>query len=83
VLVILQLGSKGIWQVHLIKRSLQGEIPCTNHLDECMGHQATFNCTAEAKVMLVLFSLLLHLTHHAFFEDYSACRILPPDVISH
>jgi hypothetical protein len=26
----------------------------------------------EAQFMLILFSLLLHVTHHAFYEDYSA-----------
>ncbi len=49
--------------------SLEGEILCTDHHDECMGHQATINCTMEAQVRLVLFSLLLHVTHHAFYED--------------
>ncbi len=65
------------------KRSLKGEISCTGHLDECMEHQATYNCTVEAQVLLVLFSLLLRVTHHAFYEDYSARRILPPDVVGH
>jgi hypothetical protein len=61
-----------VWQAPLIKRSLEGEIPYTDHLDEFMEHQATCNCIVEAQVMLVLFSLLLHDTHHAFFEDCSA-----------
>jgi hypothetical protein len=65
-------SSQGIWQDPLIKRKLEGEILCTDHLDECMGHQATYNCIVEAQVMLVLFSLLLHVIHHAFYEDYSA-----------
>ncbi len=53
----------------------------TEHLDECMGHQATYIHTVEAQLMLVLFSLLC-VTHQAFYEDYSAWRILPPDVIT-
>ncbi len=65
-------SSYGAWQVPLIKRSLEGEILCKENLDECMGHQATYNCNEEAHVMLVLFSLLLHVIHHAFYEDYSA-----------
>ncbi len=51
---------------------MEGEFLCTDHLDECMGHQATYDCIAEAQVMLVLFSLLLHVIHHAFYEDFSA-----------
>ena len=64
-------SSLGIRQAPLIKR-LEGEIPCTDHHHECIEHQATYNCIVEAQVMLVLFSLLLHVTHHAFYEDYSA-----------
>jgi hypothetical protein len=52
------------------KRSLKGVIPCTGHLDECMGHQATYNCIVEAQAMLVLFSLLFRVIHHALYEDY-------------
>jgi hypothetical protein len=47
-------------------------VQSTDHLDECMGHHATYSCIVEAQVMLVLFSLLLHVIHHAFYEDFSA-----------
>ncbi len=70
MLVILQWEAK--FMRHLAsssKVSLEGEIPCTDHLGECMGHRATYNCTVEAQVMFVLFSLILHVTHHAVYED--------------
>jgi hypothetical protein len=66
-------SSLGIRQAPLIKRSLEGEIPCTDHHHECMGHQATYNYIVEAQVMLVLFSLLLHVTHHALKNFTSKC----------
>jgi hypothetical protein len=50
--------------------------------NECMGDQATHDCTVEAQVKLAHFSLLLQGTHHAFYEDNSSWRILPLDVIS-
>jgi len=56
MLVIMQLGSKA----PLIRRSLQGEILCTDHLDESMEHQAN-NCTVKSQDMFVLLSLL-HVT---------------------
>jgi hypothetical protein len=34
------------------------------------GHQDTHNSTVEVQVMLALFSLLLHVTHHAFYEEF-------------
>jgi hypothetical protein len=55
------LSLRDVWNV---------EIPCTDHIDEYMGHQATPNCIVEAQVLLVLFPLLLHVTHHAFYEDF-------------
>jgi hypothetical protein len=64
-------SSYGVCQAPLIKRSLEGEIHCTDHLDGCIGYQATYSCSVEAQVMHILFSLILHVTHHAFYEDYS------------
>jgi hypothetical protein len=56
MLVIMQLGSKA----PLIRRSLEGEILCTDHLDESMEHQAN-NYTVKSQDMFVLLSLL-HVT---------------------
>jgi hypothetical protein len=70
MLVILQWEAK--FMRHLAsssKVSLEVEMPCTYHLGECMVHQATYNCTVEAQVKVVLFSLILHVTHHAVYED--------------
>jgi hypothetical protein len=75
VLVILQLGSKvhkAFGKLLSLSEVLEGEILCTDRLDECMGHQATYTYTVEAPVRLVLLSILLNVTHHAFYEDYSA-----------
>jgi hypothetical protein len=75
VLVIRRLGSKvhkAFGKLLSLREVWKVKFHVQTILMSAWGHQATYNFIVEAQVMLVLFSLLLHVTHHAFYEDYSA-----------
>jgi hypothetical protein len=76
-LVILQLRGKVHEALGMLTSLREREIPCKEDFDELMKNQVTHNCTVEAQVMLALFLLLHHVTHHAFFEDYYAKNFAP------
>ncbi len=54
----------------MIKRSLAVKLCVQSILMSVWDTKDIYNCIVEAQVMLVLFSLLLHVTNHAFYEDY-------------
>jgi hypothetical protein len=76
-LVILQLRGKVHEALGMLTSLREREIPCKEDFDEFMKNKVTHNCTVEAQVMLALFLLLHHVTHHAFFEDYYANNFAP------
>ena len=75
MLVILRLGSKvhkALGKLLSLREVWKVKFHVQTILMSAWGTKPLITVLWKHKVMLVLFSLLLHVTHHAFYEDYSA-----------